>query len=183
MKQALIIIDIQNDYFQGGTMTLVGSKEAGDKARLVLDKFRASNQPIIHIQHLAAVPEAPFFVPNTYGAEINDCVKPMEGEKVIIKYYPNSFRETELLEYLKANDISNLVIVGMMTHMCVDATTRAAKDYGFNCVVVGDACATKGLEIGGEQVQAKDVQIAFLSALEFFYSKVITTNQFLEERN
>jgi nicotinamidase-related amidase len=99
----------------------------------------------------------------------------------IIKHFPNSFRETELLDYLSINGVENLVICGMMTHMCVDATTRAAKDFGFNCTLIGDACTTKDLDINGETVKAKDVHNGFLAALNYFYSTVITTKEYLNK--
>lgn len=178
---ALLIIDIQNDYFDNGAMTLVDSDKSCDNARLILEKFREQRLPIIHIQHLALKPTATFFLPNTIGAEIHKKVKPLEKEKIIIKHYPNSFRETELFDYLKNNNITDLVICGMMTHMCVDATARAAKDFGFNCTVIGDACATKDLEIIGRKVKAKEVQKSFLAALDYFYSTVKLTKQYLNE--
>jgi nicotinamidase-related amidase len=178
-KTALILIDIQNDYFEKGTMTLVGSDIASNNAKLILESFRADNLPIIHIQHIAKGPTATFFLPNTKGAEIHDNVKPLAQEKVIIKHYPNSFRETELLDYLKSKGITDLVICGMMTHMCVDATTRAAKDFGFNITLIGDACATKDLEINGQSVKAEEVQKSFLAALNYSYSTVSTTQQYL----
>jgi nicotinamidase-related amidase len=180
MNTALLIIDIQNDYFEGRTNTLNGSESASLNARLILDKFRSGNLPIVHIQHIAISPTATFFLPETFGAEIHETVKPKENEKVIVKHYPNSFRNTELLDHLRSKDITDLVVCGMMTQMCVDATVRAAKDYGFNCVVIGDACATKDLEIGGEKVKAEEVQKSFLAALNYFYSTVKTTNQYLE---
>ncbi|NVN96165.1 MAG: cysteine hydrolase [Bacteroidetes bacterium] len=181
MMTALLIIDIQNDYFDNGAMTLVDSDKSCDNARLILEKFREQRLPIIHIQHLALKPTATFFLPNTIGAEIHKKVKPLEKEKIIIKHYPNSFRETELFDYLKNNNITDLVICGMMTHMCVDATARAAKDFGFNCTVIGDACATKDLEIIGRKVKAKEVQKSFLAALDYFYSTVKLTKQYLNE--
>jgi nicotinamidase-related amidase len=180
MKTALLIIDIQNDYFDGGTMTLNGAETAAANAKLLIESFRAMDRPVIHIQHLASRPGATFFLPGTMGAAIHDLVQPLETEKVIIKHYPNSFRETELLEYLKALDVTGLVICGMMTHMCVDATTRAAKDLGFDCTVIGDACATRDLEIQGEKVKAEQVQKSFLAALDYFYSTVRTTRQYLD---
>ncbi len=180
MNTALLIVDIQNDYFDKGTMTLVGSEQASENARLILDRFRAESLPVIHIQHIAKSPAATFFLPNTVGAEIHKNVKPLVQEKVIVKHYPNSFRETELLEYLKTNNIRNLVICGMMTHMCIDATTRAAKDLGFTCVLIGDACATRDLEVNGQKVQASEVQKSFLAALNSYYADVITTKQYLE---
>jgi len=175
MSKALIIIDIQNDYFENGTMELVGSLEASENAKLVLSKFREESLPIIHIQHLSIAPESTFFLPETRGQEIHENVKPIEGEKIITKYYPNSFRETELLDYLKSKKTTQLVILGMMTHMCVDATVRAAKDFGFECTVIGDACASIDLEIDGKVVKAEDVHNAFLSALSFFYADVQNT--------
>ena len=179
MNKALIIIDIQNDYFEGGTMTLVDSDKASINARKVLDKFRSDSLPVIHIQHIATRPTATFFLPQSVGAEIHECVKPLENEKVIIKHYPNSFRETELQNYLQSLNVTDLVICGMMTHICVDSTTRAAKDFGYTCTIIGDACATKDLEINSEIVKASEVQKSFLAALNYFYASVITTSQFL----
>jgi len=181
MKTALLLIDIQNDYFEGGTNTLWGSEDACKNARKVLDKFRTDKLPVVHIQHIALRPTATFFLPGTAGAEIHQLVKPVEGEKVFVKHYPNSFRETGLFDYFEQEGITDLVICGMMTHVCVDATVRAAKDFGFNCVVIGDACATKDLEICGEKVKASEVQKSFLAALNYFYSEVETTNQFLKD--
>ena len=182
MNRALILIDIQNDYFDYGTMTLVDSDRASDNARLILERFRADGSLVIHIQHIATRGAATFFLPNTVGAEIHRNVKPIKGEKVIVKHFPNSFRETELSDYLMANSITDIVVCGMMTHMCVDSTTRAAKDLGFNCTLIGDGCATKNLEVNGESVRAKDVHLSFLAALNNFYATVITTNQFLNEK-
>lgn len=179
MNTALIIIDIQNDYFEGGTAQLVNPDTASGNAKLLLEQFRKKKLPIIHIQHISNRPNATFFIPNTNGSEIHIDVKPNDNEQIIVKHYPNSFRETNLLEYLKSKDITDLVICGMQTHMCVDATTRAAKDIGFNCVVIGDACATKDLEVNGVKVKATDVQTAFLSALNYFYAIVTTTEQYL----
>jgi nicotinamidase-related amidase len=179
MKQALLLIDIQNDYFEGGTMTLVNADQASENARLLLETFRNKDLPIIHIQHIATKPGATFFLPGTPGAGIHKNVQPTATEKIVIKHFPNSFRETELLSHLKENEITDLVICGMMTHMCIDATTRAAKDFGYNCTLVGDACATRNLEINGEKIKAADVHNAFLAALNATYATVTNTRDYL----
>ena len=179
MKTALLLIDIQNDYFEGGTMTLVNADHASENAKLLLENFRIKNLPIIHIQHIATKPGATFFLPDTAGAEIHKNVRPGANEKVIIKHFPNSFRETELSNHLRANEITDLVICGMMTHMCIDATTRAAKDLGYNCTLIGNACATRNLEINGEKIKATDVQNAFLAALNATYATVTITQDYL----
>ncbi|PKK36729.1 cysteine hydrolase [Siphonobacter sp. SORGH_AS_0500] len=179
MKTALILIDIQNDYFPNGANELVGSEEASLRAREILTSFRKKNDLVVHIQHVSTRAGSTFFLPDTFGAEMHEHVKPLENEKVIIKHYPNSFRETELLVYLKENDINHLVIAGMMTHMCVDATVRAAKDLGYTIEVIADACATKDLEVNEIPVKAKDVQTAFLAGLNYFYATVRTTKDYL----
>lgn len=181
MKKALILIDIQNDYFPNGKMELFESEKASLNAQKILNKFRENKDLIIHIKHLSTREDATFFIPNTEGAKIHKNVTPEQGEKIIVKHYPNSFRDTELLAFLKKNNISHLVITGMMSHMCVDATTRAGKDIGFTIELIGDACATKHLEIFGEKVNAKEVQKSFLSALNYFYSDVITTEDYLNK--
>jgi nicotinamidase-related amidase len=181
VNTALILIDIQNDYFEKGAMTLVGSDNAAKNARCILNRFRTDSLTIIHIQHIATYPSATFFLPNTLGAEINDMVKPQGQEKVIVKHYPNSFRETELLSYLKRNNITDLVICGMMTHICIDATVRAANDFGFNIILIGDACATRDLQINGITVKSDDVQNSFLAALNYTYATVVSTTEYLAQ--
>lgn len=182
MNQALLIVDIQNDYFEGETNTLVDAYKASINAGRILGWFRDESLPVIYIQHIALSTTATFFLPDTLGAEIQENVKPLPDEKVIIKHFPNSFRETELLDYLKKNEITDLVVCGMMTHMCIDTTVRAANDFGFNVTLIGDACATKDLSIGHETVPAHEVHMAFLAALNAYFAKVVKTKEFLAEK-
>lgn len=182
---ALVIIDVQNDYFAGGNMSLVGSAEAGQKAKQLLEYYRQNHLPVIHIKHIALQAGATFFLPGTNGAEIHSSVTPKDGEKVITKHYPNSFRETELLSYLKSKDITKLVICGMMTDVCVDATVRAAMDLGFSNTVISDACATRNRELEPQIIEAAEVNTAFLAgmaALDGLYAKVMTTEQYIKSK-
>lgn len=179
MNTALLLIDIQNDYFPGGKMVLEESPEASEKAKQVLSLFRERGVPLVHIQHISARPGASFFISGTEGVEIHTNVKPVPGELVIQKHYPNSFRDTSLLEHLKRKNTDHVVIAGMMTHMCVDATTRAAFDYGFQCTVLHDACATRTISFNNDIVPAKQVHAAFLAALGAVYTKVISTDDFI----
>ena len=172
MNIALLLIDIQNDYFPGGAMELAGSVEAGQRAAMLLAAFRRTGRPVIHVLHISTRPGATFFLPDTPGAEIHPCVAPHEGETIVRKHFPNSFRETPLLEHLRNRNITGLVIAGMMTHMCVDTTTRAAADLGFSCQLAHDACATRALSFGGSTVAAADVQTAFVASLNGFFAKV-----------
>src|SRR5262245_2222768 len=174
---ALLIIDIQNDYFPGGAMELEGADAAGAKAAQVLKSFRDKKLPIVHIRHLSVRPGSTFFLPGTKGAEIRSAVAPHAGEVVIEKNFPNSFRATKLEEELKGAGIKNLVVAGMMTHMCVDASVRHAADLGYKITLLGDACATRAQKIAGETVPARQVHLAFLAALNGFYAKVIDSHE------
>lgn len=173
-KTALVIIDIQNDYFPGGAMELVGATQAGEQAKKVLEIFREKALPIVHIQHISVHPGATFFLPNTQGAEIHECVFPKEGETIIQKHFPSSFRGTTLLEHLRKHEISRLVIVGMMTHMCVDTTTRAAADLGFECLLVDSACATRTLSFQEKVVSAENVHTSFIASLNGVFAKIVS---------
>jgi len=168
MTQALIIVDIQNDYFPGGAMELVGSVEASRVASEVLGHFRQQALPVIHVQHVATSAGATFFLPGTQGAEIHESVAPRADEPVVVKHHPNSFLNTDLLDRLKALDVKEVMVIGMMTHMCVDSTVRAASDYGFTVTVYENACATTHQTFNGKTTKAEDVQVAFLAALESF---------------
>jgi len=177
--KALLMIDIQNDYFPGGRMPLENTRIAAENARSLLEKFRQNLQTIIHIQHTSIRPGAIFLVPGTVGAEIHPLVSPAEGEVVFVKHFPNSFRGTDLLGYLKSKDITDLVVCGMMTHMCVDSTVRAAFDLGFNCTLIEDACTTRALTYGNKTVEAEIVHDVFVSALGPIFSRVMTTQNYL----
>lgn len=177
MKKALLIIDIQNDYFPGGAMENVGATQAGNHAKELLTVFRQKSLPVIHIQHIVARPGATFFLPGTKGADIHESVLPLPGEPVFQKNFPNAFRKTPLLEYLQGNKIESLVIAGMMTHMCIDTSTRAATDLGFSCLLAHDACATRALSFGGTTVPAESVHTTFLAALNGLFAKVQSTRE------
>jgi nicotinamidase-related amidase len=178
MKTALLLIDLQNDYFPGGKMELAGPLEAAAQAARLLARFRASGWPLVHIQHLSTDPGATFFLPGTEGVKTHATLAPLPGETIIQKHFPNSFRETPLLEHLHGLGIERLVLCGMMTHMCVDAAVRAAADLGFQVLVAADACATRALTYGEVTTPPAQVQAAFLAAFKA-YGKVMSTEELL----
>lgn len=176
MKNALLVIDIQNDYFPGGKMELVHPLEAARNARELLQCFREHDKYHVHIQHVATKPGATFFLPGDRGCDIHDSVAHFEGEPLVVKHHPNAFRDTNLLEMLKEQSVERIVITGMMTHMCVDATARAAADFGFQIMVAEDACATRDLKYGETTIPAEQVHKGFLAALKS-YGEVTTSEQ------
>lgn len=168
---ALILIDIQNFYFKGGKSELVNPDKAGENAAMILAEFREKSMLIVHIKHN--------FEP---GGEIHKSVKPIEGEKVFSKDEVNAFNGTQLKAYLDKMGIKQLVLVGMQTHMCLEGTTRAAYDLGYDCTVVRDACATKDLNYNERIIKAEDVHFSTLKTLES-YAEVISTQKFLMGEN
>lgn len=183
MTTALLLIDIQNDYFPGGKMALERMDEAASSARTLLDAFRDRGMPVLHLRHLSVRPGATFFVPGTRGADISALVGPAAGEKVIEKNFPNGFRATRLFDELRAAGADSLVIAGAMSHMCVDATVRAAFDLGFRCTVAEDACATRALEFNGATIPANEVHGAFMAALRVPYASVVRAREAIAALN
>jgi nicotinamidase-related amidase len=170
---ALIVIDIQKDYFPAGRNPVVGAEAAAKVAQQMLEKFREKHQPIVHVQHISLRPNATFFLPGTPGIEFSPLVAPRTDEIVVQKHYPNSFRETSLLDEVRSRQVTHLFFCGMMTHMCIDTTVRAAFDLGFQSTVFGNATATKDLSHGGITVPAAQVQAAYLAGLSGLFATVI----------
>lgn len=176
MRTALLLVDIQKDYFPGGGLELADSLEAGRKACQLLQCFRENRGLHIHVQHISLNPEFPFLLKGTTGSDIHDITAHFEGEPIVYKHYPNAFRETNLLDLLKGSGIGRLIITGMMTHLGVDATARAAVDLGFRVILVEDACAACDLNYGETIIPAADVHKTFLAAFQS-YGKVMRSEE------
>jgi len=178
-KSALVLIDIQNDYFPGGAMECFNSISAAKNAGNILKFAREQGFMPIHIRHISTRPDANFFKPHTFGSELYHLVAPLADEQVIIKHYPNSFQKTDLKDVLLKKGVENLIICGMMSHMCIDATVRAAADKGFSCTLIQDACATRELSFLGTIIPANMVHAAYMSALSGLYARVCSTEELL----
>lgn len=172
MKTALILVDIQMDYFEGGLFEVPEMVNAARQAAALLAHARRHEWPIMHIRHEAASESAPFFRPGTPGAEIAPVVAPVAGEPVLVKHRPNSFLGTDLEALLRAEEVGRVVIAGAMSQMCIDATARAARDLGFDVTVAADACAARSVRHGGTEVPAAAVHAAFMGALAMSYATV-----------
>jgi len=108
-------------------------------------------------------------------------VRPWPGEPVIQKHFPNSFHKTVLLGELKERGVDRVVIVGAMSHLCIDATTRAVYDLGLRCTLAHDACATRDLEFGGQRVPAAQVHASFMAALARWYAELVRTTDLVAD--
>ena len=181
MSTALLLISYQQDFFSDGRMPLFEVEKAAQRAQELLERYRSKKQSVIHVKHVSTRPDAMHLLPCTRGVEFYPSLRPNKGELIVKKNYPNSFRDTHLANHLKRKGIDHLVIAGLMTHLSVDATVRAACDIGLTCTVVADACATKALEFAGAALPANSVHQAFLAALEPLYARIVTTDDLLAE--
>ena len=178
-KRALVLIDVQKDYFPGGKWPLNQIERSANNAAKVLGAARAAGDLVVHVRHEFPTADAPFFAPGSEGAKIHSKVRAVEGEAVVLKHHVNAFRETDLKAILDHHGVEEVIICGAMSHMCVDAGARAASDLGYKCVVVHDACATCDQEFEGKVVPATDVHAAFMAALQFGYARLVSTDEYL----
>lgn len=178
-KTALLVIDVQNDYFPQGKMELFCAEQALKQINRLEDTFIENGQPIIYIQHIAQQPNATFFEAGTEGVDLHSGLRVKLDSVVIEKHYPNSFFQTTLKAELERLNVDKLVITGMMTHMCVDATSRAAAELGYQPAIIAEATATRQLSYSSRTVQAEDVQTVCLSAFQMF-SQVLNIDDYLK---
>lgn len=180
-NRALIVIDVQNDYFPDGRWPLDGIEAASDNAVRVLAASRKAEDFVVHIRHEFPTKDAPFFIPGSEGAAIHSKMAPLENEPVVLKHNINAFLGTNLQDLLDEKNIEEVTIVGNMSHMCVDAATRAAADLGYKATLIHDACATHDQSFDEKTVPAADVQASYMAALSFAYATVVSTDVFLNE--
>lgn len=179
-QHALIVIDIQNDYFPGGKWPLDGAEAAADNAARVLAAARARNELVIHVRHEFESADAPFFTPGSEGAQIHPKAENRTDEPVILKHRVNAFLNTELKTILDDHQVSAITLIGSMSHMCIDAAARAAADFGYATTVIHDACATRALVFNDVTVPAAQVHAAYMASLAFGYAQVVSTAEYLD---
>ncbi|MFC9701942.1 isochorismatase family protein [Streptomyces sp. NPDC056943] len=175
-ESTLIMIDFQNTY-RAGVMLLDGAEEAVAAGARLLAAARAAGAPVVHV-----VNDGGEGTPYDIRAEIGSIsteVAPIEGEKVVVKQFPNAFHATDLEETLKdlgAGTGGDLVIAGFMTHMCVLFTAQGAFNLGYRPTVVAEATATRPLPAPDGTVVAADVlQAASLTTVSDLFGTVART--------
>ena len=179
MKQGLVVIDLQNEYLPSGKLPLTGIEAAVKNASRVISHARSSGIPVFHIRHESNDESATIFIKGSIGAEIQPAVTPAGEEPVIVKKYINAFRETDLKHQLDAFGVQDIVVIGAMSHMCIDAVVRAAVDMGYPVTMLHDACATLDLSFRGVNVPAAHAHATIMAAVEFGYGSVKSVDEFL----
>ena len=178
-KRAIVVVDLQNEYLPTGKLPLVGIDEAVANAARIIDAARSGGHTLVHVRHESPTADAPVFAAGSDNVKIIAAVAPRDGETVVVKRYPNAFRDTDLKAALDAKGVDEVVVIGAMSHMCIDATSRAAADLGYAVTVVHDACATRDVEFDGRTVPAADVHAAYMSALGWGYGQVVSSDELL----
>jgi nicotinamidase-related amidase len=135
----------------------------------IKQSFINANQPVIYIKQ-ASSPELGFLVKDTKGADFHPEILPFTqtNEYVVDKTTPNSFYDTTLQKILEKEQIEQVVIVGMMTNVCVDSTTRQANELGFNPIVISDACCGPNVSFNGVEIDDQTMHTSFMAALQNF---------------
>ena len=178
-NRAIVVVDLQNEYLASGKLPLVGIQGAVSNAARLIAAARSRGDLLVHVRHESPAADAPVFAAGSENVKIIAAVAPTDGETVVVKRYPNSFRDTGLKALLDEKGVEEVVVIGAMSHMCIDATTHAAADFGYSVTVVHDACATRDLEFGGRAVAAAEVHAASMAALGWAYAKVVSADEFL----
>ncbi|MDR9753823.1 cysteine hydrolase family protein [Pseudomonas sp. SZMC_28357] len=157
----LIIIDAQKEYLSG-PLALSGMDAAVANITRLLDAARKAGRPIVHVRHLGTV--GGLFDPQGERGEFIKGLEPLADETIISKLLPSAFHGTELQSKLQDLGALDLIVCGFMSHSSVSTTVRAAKNLGFRCTLVEDACATRDLPfkdgvLSAEQVQQTEMAI------------------------
>lgn len=170
-QAALVVIDAQEEY-RSGSLPLPGLEGALDEITLLLEKARAQQAPVIHVRHVGTV--GGLFDPHSPRIEFLPQALPLAGESVIDKRLPNAFAGTSLHELLQQLGKLDLIVCGFMTHICVSATVRAAKDHGYRCTLVESACASRDLPDRLEGiVSAHELQRIEIAALADNFATIV----------
>lgn len=166
MTKALLLIDVQKEYFSGGKLALPGMEAALEPIEALISHFRAGKLPILFVQHVTLDPDPDAaFAAYAIGTELHDRLPPEPEDAVITKSLPNAFVQSWLQARLQAQGVTELVIAGTMTQTCIDSTARGALDFGYPVTIASDACVAGALEWEGKAISAAQVQKTFLAAL------------------
>lgn len=180
-KRALIVIDVQNEYFDGA---LPISDPPPDLSLAnvgrAMDAASAAGVPVIVVRHGSTDPESPIFQEGTHAWELHTEVERRSRDHLIEKTLPGSFTGTPLERILAAASVDTVAITGYMTHMCVDTTSRQAAHLGLAVEILNDATGTLALENSGGSATGEELHRATLVAQGQFFADVVSTDDWLD---
>ena len=179
MKRALLVIDVQNEYFTG-KLPVTYPQNSFENIVKIIDSANENKIPVILIQHTNPGEDAVTFKKGINGHELHDEILKRNHDKIIEKNLPGSFTGTELGSWLKENDIDTLVISGYMTQMCCDTTARQAMHLGFNVEFLSDATGTLDISNSAGDISAEELHKAILITQAMRFSKVMSADEWIK---
>lgn len=178
MKRALLVIDVQNEYFTGA---LPITHPAGHLEQVLAAMDAAAGKvPTIVVQHHFPDPDKPFFQKGTSGWELHPEVKSRPHDLLVEKTLPGSFTGTPLEDWLREQGIDKVTIAGYMTHMCCDTTARQAVHRGLTVEFLRDATGTLDLSNEAGEVTAEELHRSILCAQQMMLSEVLDVPTWIE---
>ncbi|EPR1087443.1 cysteine hydrolase family protein [Serratia marcescens] len=175
---ALIVIDFQNEYFEG-KMPIPDGRKALDNTKRLIDFAHKHSMPVYFVRHIGPANGA-LFAENSRFAEFHPALQPTRADYVVTKTTPSSFVGTDLDKQLKQRGIKQLIVTGLMTHMCVSSTARDAVPLGYNVIIPEDATATRDLATWDNKVvDHRTLQQAALAGVADVFAEIKTTQQVL----
>jgi len=180
MKEALLVIDVQNEYITG---KLPVTHPAGslDNILKAMDWAHAGHIPVIVIQHTNVAPESPTFRKGTHAWELHDEVRRRHADVLIEKNLPGSFTDTALGTWLQDHSVDTVTIAGYMTQMCCDTTARQAFHLHYAVNFLSDATGTLSISNRAGSVSAEELHRAILVTQQQKFSRILTTEEWIME--
>ncbi len=180
MKRALLVIDVQNEYFEGGALPISHPSDHFQNILEVMDAAHAAGVTTVVVRHHQPAPDSPLFCKGSKHWELHPEVAKRPYDLLLDKTLPGSFTGTQLETYLRERGIDTVTISGYMTQICCDTTARQAMHRGFKVEFLSDATGTLDLENRAGSIKANDLQKAILISQQMFISEVISKDEFLE---
>lgn len=178
-QAALIMIDFQQEYTDGVLGLGKVSEPAISTAARLMEHARKVGAPVFHVVHHGK-PGGAAFNPDTDLVKLIPTLAAADEEPIVVKNLPNAFKNTNLAELIQLSGRKQLIFCGFMSHMCVNASVRAALDLGYNNFVCSDACATRDLaDETGEVIPADVLHKAAMAALRDRFATVVRADALL----
>lgn len=178
MKRALLVIDVQNEYFSG-SLPITYPPGSLDNVLQAMDAARERGLPVVVVQHAAPQPDAAVFRKGTPEWALHPDVAKRPRDLLLEKHLPGSFTGTGLEDWLKANGIDTVVISGYMTQMCCDTTARQAVHRGLSVEFLSDATGAPAVKNEAGEVTAEELHRAILVTQAMRFSRVMATRDWI----
>jgi len=179
MKRALIVIDVQNEYFEGGALPITYPPNSFEQIKTAIDEAQKAGMTTVLVQHTSLKENAGAFVRGSKLWDFHDEIKALKPDLYIEKNHASSFAGTDLNYRLRSLGIDTVSIIGYMTQNCCDATARDASQLGFNVEFLSDANGTLAFKNEAGEVSAEELHRAFLVAQAFGFSRVLTLKEWI----